>query len=948
MVGGDDRRGSCPQGLAWPAVAAAIILAALACGGSGNGLGDPAPAPQAPSATPAPRDPQTPPAPKASFTITVARDGDGSGTVEGGPIACGSICSGALAEGSTLTLTATPDATSEIGSWTVPGCQGSRCMITVRGNLTAGVTFRRVPNPPARSEVCGDDCRVQIDEFIPRSFALRDDLGMLVDSQGLPRISSSAGPYDCWGVPPSAFEAARADGRWVRSERGSERSIVPARSGETLAALTFPGFLPFRFRLDLGAGWVDKEAPDIWSHWEDSLQGDSRGRFHLLATRLQGGRPQAVYAIWDGKWTVTPTTVIPSGAGIPSPEVTPLGMTLTRAGDARIAFWSKNFQTMMRTLQVADPLGNSTIALQEPMPSATIDPNEESVLFALTERAGAETPHVLTVRRMMGRSGSIDEGGPPLEVLYVTRDEDRFVQHVLAQNSSVRTSAGKQVDGAEAWDYDEWSFWPVAVVARGAEVRLLYTGNHLTGRVTYRETRSGPVWGGGTNAQELRMAWVEKGKVKTRVIGTGFLRYFPSPVPFQGHSRPLARGRLDEQGRIHLVGESAGPGVYRGCGPALRYLLIAGDPPGSSDGGGREEGPSYTPVSHEAACSARKPHLETPPSSATLSSLCSPAGAVDGLGRLQVECSEWPSQRETTIGLVGRDGRWQPGFTYPHFGYLSATAMPRGLVAWRDNRDDTGWYRGGSIEFADGGRLVADGTMQLRLFADFDGGLLVSRSAMPVHQTLAAPGPTLWQRYDDLGHPLTPAVAAPAEATQAWPDVLGNVLAVWLPAGEPLPRGQWLDGNLAASGTGFRLDRPQGGGSRAIPRAQALPGGGFALSDEQGSPFGVVQPGEARVKPLPPPLLGRPGNAFQVVFSGSAYAVLDSSCEGNQECATRSAEIVTADGTGCGVLRLRGADGSSLPFRLTRSGALIAEPPAPAPPGAPASSTTRWWPDALR
>jgi hypothetical protein len=126
---------------------------------------------------------------------------------------------------------------------------------------------------------------------------------------------------------------------------------------------------------------------------------------------------------------------------------------------------------------------------------------------------------------------------------------------VLGKHSYSRTNHAVNQYGDESWEYDELNFWPVAAVTRGAEARLLYTVNHLTGRLTFESQRSGIRITGGTNTQDLMMAWMEEGRLKTQRLAQGFLRYAPNAQdPFPGLHRPLARAAVDRQGRIHPPG----------------------------------------------------------------------------------------------------------------------------------------------------------------------------------------------------------------------------------------------------------------------------------------------------------------------------------------------------------------------------------------------------------
>jgi uncharacterized repeat protein (TIGR02543 family) len=84
-------------------------------------------------------------------TLTVGKTGDGSGTVAGGNINCGSTCTQSVFPGTMITLTATPssaDATSSrFVGWSEPGCAGvGNCTITVTSNMSVSAGFKLKPN----------------------------------------------------------------------------------------------------------------------------------------------------------------------------------------------------------------------------------------------------------------------------------------------------------------------------------------------------------------------------------------------------------------------------------------------------------------------------------------------------------------------------------------------------------------------------------------------------------------------------------------------------------------------------------------------------------------------------------------------------------------------------------------------------------------------------------
>jgi hypothetical protein len=78
------------------------------------------------------------------FTLAVIRAGTGRGKVTGTPagIDCGTSCSASHFGGTTVTLTATPDADSTFGGWSGGGCAGTdTCVVTMSAATTVTATF---------------------------------------------------------------------------------------------------------------------------------------------------------------------------------------------------------------------------------------------------------------------------------------------------------------------------------------------------------------------------------------------------------------------------------------------------------------------------------------------------------------------------------------------------------------------------------------------------------------------------------------------------------------------------------------------------------------------------------------------------------------------------------------------------------------------------------------
>ncbi|SPP64166.1 putative Thermitase [Nitrospira lenta] len=92
-------------------------------------------------------------APPAPFTVTVSKNGAGSGTVtsaqpgNNGGINCGATCTDQFSQGTTVALTATPVAGSVFSGWNGSNCVGTgTCQLT--GDATVTATFTLAPPAP--------------------------------------------------------------------------------------------------------------------------------------------------------------------------------------------------------------------------------------------------------------------------------------------------------------------------------------------------------------------------------------------------------------------------------------------------------------------------------------------------------------------------------------------------------------------------------------------------------------------------------------------------------------------------------------------------------------------------------------------------------------------------------------------------------------------------------
>jgi Tol biopolymer transport system component len=98
-------------------------------------------------------------APVVKRTLTVSIAGTGSGTVTSSPagIACpGTTCSAQFADGTSVTLTATPGAGSEFVGWSGGGCSSTgTCQLTLSADTSVTAQFAHQPPPVAPNTKLG-------------------------------------------------------------------------------------------------------------------------------------------------------------------------------------------------------------------------------------------------------------------------------------------------------------------------------------------------------------------------------------------------------------------------------------------------------------------------------------------------------------------------------------------------------------------------------------------------------------------------------------------------------------------------------------------------------------------------------------------------------------------------------------------------------------------------
>jgi hypothetical protein len=134
-------------------------------------------------------------------TLTVRLEGGGKGSVAGGAgaISCPTLCSHAFADGTQVTLTATPASGSTFAGWSGGDCRDTRpCRVTVGSDTALSASFVKAPSAGARLR-------------IGRAQERTVSSGLRIDVRG--RIASGAG-----GVV-GVTARIHVRGRWVSVSR---------------------------------------------------------------------------------------------------------------------------------------------------------------------------------------------------------------------------------------------------------------------------------------------------------------------------------------------------------------------------------------------------------------------------------------------------------------------------------------------------------------------------------------------------------------------------------------------------------------------------------------------------------------------------------------------------------------------------------------------------------
>ncbi len=216
-------------------------------------------APPAAANPPPVNNPSPTPAP-VYYTLSVAKNGTGTGSVTGSSVSCGQDCAEDYLNGAAVELTAVAADGSEFADWT-GDCSGAGiCQVTMDATRTVGAVFNLIaaepspapppiepsppPSPSPSPTPSSSPPRVLLAEIMPRSQTSANDAFIVLYNAGGQDADLSG-----WTIKK-------------KSSTGSESDLVTAShlNGKTVAAGRY-------FLLANDGGYTGTAAPDaVWAH----------------------------------------------------------------------------------------------------------------------------------------------------------------------------------------------------------------------------------------------------------------------------------------------------------------------------------------------------------------------------------------------------------------------------------------------------------------------------------------------------------------------------------------------------------------------------------------------------------------------------------------------------------------------------------------------------------
>ncbi|HOX30491.1 MAG TPA: hypothetical protein P5080_04840 [Candidatus Paceibacterota bacterium] len=130
----------------------------------------------------------------ANYTLTVTKSGLGAGTVTSSPagINCGAACNSIFGGGTSVTLTATPNASSKFAGWSGGGCSGTgTCTVALNADTAIDAKF----NPATCTVVPGGGKRVFVTSATYKGASVRTNAAANTLCQNLASAAGLSGTY---------------------------------------------------------------------------------------------------------------------------------------------------------------------------------------------------------------------------------------------------------------------------------------------------------------------------------------------------------------------------------------------------------------------------------------------------------------------------------------------------------------------------------------------------------------------------------------------------------------------------------------------------------------------------------------------------------------------------------------------------------------------------------
>lgn len=118
------------------------------------------------------RGSETPTPEPTSFTLTVVPSGTGSGTVTAPGISCGTVCAESYPQGTSVTLTATPNTGSTFVGWR-GACSGTTCTVVMDSDKAVAATFDQESEGPGPVEPPSEELSGTIQDWVGGTAVLK-------------------------------------------------------------------------------------------------------------------------------------------------------------------------------------------------------------------------------------------------------------------------------------------------------------------------------------------------------------------------------------------------------------------------------------------------------------------------------------------------------------------------------------------------------------------------------------------------------------------------------------------------------------------------------------------------------------------------------------------------------------------------------------------------------